>query len=115
MDERIMIVDDEVILTMSLSELLIRNGFNVVGTAMDGETCIKKAAELKPDIILMDIMMPRKDGIEAMIEIKKTSPNTRFIMISAIQDIPLRLHILQATHFRFLLHHDTEIYFLSRL
>ena len=63
---RILVVDDEAIITMQLEERLQALGYDIVGTAASGEEAIAKAQTLKPDLVLMDIVMPGKfDGIEA--------------------------------------------------
>jgi CheY-like chemotaxis protein len=63
---RILVVDDEAIITMQLEERLQTLGYDIVGTAASGEEAIEKARALKPDLVLMDIVMPGKfDGIEA--------------------------------------------------
>jgi two-component system, response regulator PdtaR len=74
----ILVVDDEAIITMQLEERLIAMGYSVVGMAASGEEAIEKARIYKPDLVLMDIVMPGKiDGIEAA----KT--------ITEVQDIPV--------------------------
>ncbi|MDD1654364.1 MAG: response regulator, partial [Methanomicrobiales archaeon] len=63
---RILVVDDEAIITMQLEERLQTLGYDIVGTAASGEEAIEKARSLNPDLVLMDIVMPGKfDGIEA--------------------------------------------------
>lgn len=69
---RLMLVDDEAIITMQLEERLKFMGYEVVGSASSGEEALNKARCLKPDLILMDIVMPGKlDGIDASEIIKK--------------------------------------------
>ena len=69
---RILIVDDEVVITAEISAIIEKMGYNVVGTASDGEEALDKARTLLPDIILMDIVMPGEmDGISASVAIKK--------------------------------------------
>jgi PAS domain S-box-containing protein len=68
---KILVVDDEKIITMHLEELLSNMGYNVVGMASNADEAIKKARELSPDLIFMDIIMPgEKTGIDAAIAIK---------------------------------------------
>ncbi len=57
--------------------------FEVVGQARDGVEAVKAASELSPDLIVMDVMMPKKDGVEACREIMETAPETRVIMLTA--------------------------------
>jgi PAS domain S-box-containing protein len=71
---RILVVDDELTTRMELFEMLTSLGYEVVGQAENGEQGINMADELKPDLILMDIVMPGKmDGIDAAYEIKQRS------------------------------------------
>ena len=73
MDEkktRILVVEDEEILLTALSEELKQEGFDVVG-AKDGVEGVEKAASEKPDLILLDLVMPRLDGIGALKQIKE--------------------------------------------
>jgi PAS domain S-box-containing protein len=83
---RILVVDDERIITMHLEELLTNMDYNVVGTASDAEGAIQKAKEFQPDLIFMDIIMPgEKTGIDAANEIKDEL-GIPVIFISAFAD-----------------------------
>ena len=62
---RILIAEDETIIRLDLRSLLESNGFEVCGEARDGVEAVELAESLAPDVILMDIKMPRLDGIEA--------------------------------------------------
>ncbi|MBK9713969.1 MAG: response regulator [Kouleothrix sp.] len=62
---RLVIVDDESIIRMNLKETLIGLGYLVVGEAGDGISAINLARELRPDLVIMDVRMPRMDGIQA--------------------------------------------------
>jgi response regulator NasT len=62
---RLVIADDESLIRMNLKETLISLGYLVVGDASDGVSVINQARELRPDLVLMDIKMPRLDGIQA--------------------------------------------------
>ena len=57
--------------------------FEVVGQARDGVEAVKAASELSPDLIVMDVMMPKKDSVEACREIMESLPETRVIMLTA--------------------------------
>ena len=57
--------------------------FEVVGHARDGVEAVKAASELAPDVIVMDVMMPNKDGVDACREIMETLPGTRVVMLTA--------------------------------
>ena len=81
---KVMIVDDHAIVREGIAEVLEQSGnFEVVGQADDGEQAVDKAQELKPDVIIMDIVMPVKDGIQACRDITAALPNTRVLMLTA--------------------------------
>ena len=81
---RVMLVDDHVIMRDGLREVLERSGeFVVVGEASDGAAAVVAAGELKPDLILMDIILPVRNGIDACREILETLPDTRVLMLTA--------------------------------
>ena len=81
---RVLLADDHSIVLEGLQVMLERSGeFEVVGQARDGEEAVRAAAELSPDVIVMDVMMPGKDGVEACREIMESLPDTRVIMLTA--------------------------------
>lgn len=81
---RVMVVDDHPIMRSGLRDTLeAAERFEVVGQAGDGEEAVKTAQELRPDVIVMDVMMPRKDGIDACREIREFLPDTRVLMLTA--------------------------------
>jgi response regulator NasT len=68
---RVIVAEDESLIRMDIVETLRDNGFDVVGEAGDGETAVALAKELKPDLIVMDVKMPKLDGISAAEQINK--------------------------------------------
>ena len=81
---RVMIVDDHEIMRDGLRELLLQSGdFEVVGEAADGESAVRMAQELRPDSIIMDVIMPLKNGIEACREVTELLPDTRVLILTA--------------------------------
>ena len=67
---RVMVVDDHSIMRFGLKLVLEQSGeFEVVGQAADGEEAVRVAAEVSPDVVVMDVIMPNKDGVEACREI----------------------------------------------
>ncbi len=62
---RVLVAEDEALIRLDLVELLTDEGFEVVGQAADGEEAVKLARELRPDLVIMDVKMPRMDGIAA--------------------------------------------------
>lgn len=80
----VLVVDDHPILRQGLRALLNDSGrFVVVGEAQDGEEALRLAAELTPQVVIMDVIMPRKDGIEACRELMALLPDTRVMMLTA--------------------------------
>ena len=81
---KVMIVDDHSILRVGLKQVLEQSGeFEVVGQAADGEEAVRVAAEVSPDVVVMDVMMPKKDGVEACREIMESAPEVRVMMLTA--------------------------------
>ena len=81
---KVVIVDDHVIVRQGIAEVLVQSGeFDVVGQAADGEQAVALVKELGPDVVIMDILMPVKDGIEACREISAAAPDTRVLMLTA--------------------------------
>ena len=81
---RVMIVDDHSILRVGLQQVLEQSGdFEVVGQAADGNEAVRIAAEVSPDLVVMDVMMPNKDGVAACREIIESAPDTRVIILTA--------------------------------
>lgn len=66
---RVLIAEDEALIRLDLAEMLSEEGFEVVGQAGDGEEAVELAASLRPDLVIMDVKMPKKDGIDAAAEI----------------------------------------------
>jgi two-component system chemotaxis response regulator CheY len=82
---RVLIADDVAFIRDMLYELLIDAGFEVVGMAVDGADALEKYRQLKPDVILMDIMMrPGVGGLEALRSIIEMDPAAFIIMVSAM-------------------------------
>ena len=84
----VFIVDDHEIMRDGLREILERSGeFEVVGQAKDGEEAVRAAAQLRPDVIIMDVFLPLKDGIEACREIVDAQPQTRVLVLTAASEV----------------------------
>jgi two-component system chemotaxis response regulator CheY len=82
--KRVLIVDDAAFMRLAIKQMLENNNFEVVGEAENGLVAIAKYKELKPDIVTMDITMPKMDGIEAVEEIRKIDKDATIVIISAI-------------------------------
>jgi response regulator NasT len=73
---RVLIAEDEVLIRLDLAEMLREEGYDVVGEAGDGQEAVELAEQLQPDLVIMDVKMPRRDGIDAASEIagKRVAP-----------------------------------------
>jgi len=73
---RVLIAEDEALIRLDLAEMLAEEGYQVVGEAGDGQEAVELAETLKPDLVIMDVKMPRRDGIDAAAEIaaKRIAP-----------------------------------------
>jgi NarL family two-component system response regulator LiaR len=81
---RVLIVDDHTIVRKGIRALLAEiAGIEVVGEAADGQAAIAQAERLCPDVILMDLAMPRLDGIEATCQIKASQPESRILVMTS--------------------------------
>jgi two-component system NarL family response regulator len=84
---RVLIADDQALFRRGLSVALgTEEDIELVGEAEDGETAIAKTKELAPDVVLMDVQMPRVSGIEAARRIRDVLPSTRILMLTASDD-----------------------------
>lgn len=79
---RVMIVDDAPSARRNLRRALEKGGYDIVCEAEDGDEAVEMAARFTPDIITMDVVMKRLDGIAAAQEIKKKLPDTKIIMVT---------------------------------
>jgi NarL family two-component system response regulator LiaR len=84
---RVLIADDHPIIRDSLRTLInTESNLKLVGEAVDGEEAVRKALELKPDVILMDLVMPVKDGLQAIGEIKSALPEVSILVLTSFSD-----------------------------
>lgn len=81
---RILIVDDTLFMRTLLKNILFSGGHDIVGEAGDGDEAIAKYQELKPDLVTMDVVMPKVNGIEALKGIKAFDPNAKVVMCTAV-------------------------------
>ena len=82
--QKVLVADDDAILRMMLKSILETSGeYKVVGLAMNGEEAIVRFAALKPHLTLLDINMPKMDGLQALVEIRKINPTAKVMMVSS--------------------------------
>ena len=98
---RILVAEDETIIRLDLRDLLVRSGFDVVAEARDGEEAIALAREHEPDLAIMDVKMPRLDGIEAARRILDERP-IPIVMLTAYGQDELVSRAVEAGVFGYL-------------
>jgi two-component system, NarL family, response regulator LiaR len=90
MSKRILVADDSETVRRSVHSYLTRQDFDVCGEAIDGEDAIEKAWELKPDLILLDVAMPRANGIVVASVLKDMLPNVRIVLFTMYSEAVAR-------------------------
>jgi two-component system, NarL family, response regulator LiaR len=94
---RVLIVDDHSVVREGLRAFLaLQDGIEVAGEAADGEEAVEAAARLRPDVILMDLVMPRLDGVAAMRSLREQVPDARVIVLTSFLDDDKLLPALRA-------------------
>ena len=93
---KILVVDDAAFMRMMIKDILTKNGYEVAGEAENGAVAVSKYSELKPDLVLMDITMPEKDGIQALKDIKASDGGAKVIMCSAMGQQAMVIEAIQS-------------------
>jgi DNA-binding NarL/FixJ family response regulator len=94
---RVLIADDYVSLHAALTRLLTTSmPCDVVGRAYDGREAIDAARQLQPDVVVLDLMMPGMNGLDACREIKSVAPGARIVVLTAEDDAELRAQAIEA-------------------
>jgi len=87
---RVLIADDEPFFAEALADMLTDEGFEVVGIAADGQEAVEAVRSLQPHVVLMDLRMPRLDGIDATRIVTSEFPMVQVLMLSAYEETSLR-------------------------
>ena len=93
---KLVIVDDAPFIREVLRHIFMNTEIEVVGEAQDGEEAVRLVYDLQPQVVLMDIVMPRKSGIEATIEILKERPQIKIIACSTLDQNSMVMRALEA-------------------
>ena len=96
MKARVLIADDASFMRQMIREIIEPEGYEVVGEATNGIEAMEKYTELHPDIVTMDIVMPKQSGIDAVKGILAKSPDAKVVMCSALGQESLVMEALQA-------------------
>lgn len=93
---RVLLVDDASFMRMMLKNILVGAGYEVAGEAENGAKAIEAYRALKPDLVIMDIIMPEMGGIDAVREIVKGDPQAKVLMCSSMGQQSLVVEAIQA-------------------
>ena len=96
MKARVLIADDASFMRHMIREIIEPEGYEIVGEATDGVEAVDQFAELHPDLVTMDIVMPKRSGIDAVREILEQDPGARIVMCSALGQEALVMEAIQA-------------------
>ena len=86
---RVMIADDSESVRYTLRDMIEAGKHQVIAESVDGIDTLEKFDSVKPDVLLLDVAMPKKDGMETLVEIIKYNPKAKVIMITAHDDMDL--------------------------
>jgi two-component system chemotaxis response regulator CheY len=96
MGTRILIVDDAIFMRTMLRNIFVESGFEVVGEAQNGVEAVDKFRQLTPDLTTLDIVMPERNGIEALKQIMNIDPKAKVVICSALGQESLILEALES-------------------
>ena len=96
MAHKVLLVDDASFMRMMLKNILVGSGYEIAGEAENGAKAVEQFKALKPDLVIMDIIMPEMGGIDAVREIVKGDPDAKILMCSAMGQQALVVEAIQA-------------------
>jgi NarL family two-component system response regulator LiaR len=83
---RVFVVDDHPMVRRGLAALVSDAGYRFVGEAADGHEAVQLIPDIQPDVVLLDLMMPRMDGVSVIVNLAPRLPRTRFVMLTSTAD-----------------------------
>jgi DNA-binding NarL/FixJ family response regulator len=105
---RVLVADDHAVVREGLRALLeLQDGIEIAGEAADGEQAVEEAVHLRPDVVLMDLVMPRLDGLAAMRALREQVPGARVIVLTSFLDDDKLLPAMRAGAAGYLLKNAT--------
>ena len=113
---RIFIAEDHTILRAGLRAMLSSNpDYEIIGEAEDGREAIRGVENNEPDLIILDLSMPRMNGLEAITEIKKISPKTKILVLTIHKTDEYILPVLKAGADGYMLKYDTQVELMTAI
>jgi two-component system chemotaxis response regulator CheY len=94
--KRVLVADDASFMRQMIRDIIEPEGWEIAGEAADGFEVVDKFEELQPDVVLMDIVMPKRSGIDAVKQIVARNPKATIVMCSALGQEALVMEALQA-------------------
>ena len=94
--KRVLIADDASFMRQMIRDIIEPEGYEVVGEASDGVEVVEKFLQLRPDLVMMDIVMPKRSGIDAVKAIRSEDPSATVVMCSALGQETLVAEAIQA-------------------
>ena len=94
--KKVLIADDSKFMRMIIRKILSKYGYSITGEASNGEEVVEKYAKLLPDVVTMDIVMPKMDGIEAVKRIMQLDPKAKIVMVTALGQEQLVLEAIRS-------------------
>ena len=99
--QRVLVAEDHPGMSAAIRRLLVADDFDVVGSVDDGAQVVEEGARLQPDIIILDLNMPNRNGIDACRQLTRILPRTRTIVVTAEDPVYVRPAALAAGAFAF--------------
>ena len=94
--KRLLIVDDALFMRQRIREIAVTAGWEIAGEAADGDEALKLYKQESPDLVTLDIVMPKRDGVSVLKELMQITPNARVVMVSAVNQKPKLAECIQA-------------------
>jgi response regulator NasT len=99
--QRVVVAEDHPGMSAAIRRLLVADGFEVAGRVDDGARVVEEASRLKPDIVVLDLNMPNRNGLDTCRELTRMLPRTKTIVLTAEDPLALRPAALAAGAFAF--------------
>lgn len=115
MSKRVLIADDGLFFRTALKDILIKGGYDVIGEAENGEEALHLATSLKPDIVILDIVMPVKNGLEAARAINQLNLPLKIVMCTSLGFEPIVEEAIKAGACGYIIKPLSEMKVLSTL